>query len=78
MAEGKDRERFTLLTEAWEDWQTLTLEKRGLLITAIMLYQRGEDLPQMDAEGQPSQEKFFLFSAPALGPILLTIAMRIP
>ena len=50
MAEGKDRERFTLLTEAWEDWQTLTLEKRGLLITAIMLYQRGEDLPQMDAE----------------------------
>lgn len=50
MAEGKDRERFTLLTEAWEDWQTLTLEKRGLLITAIMLYERGEEVPQMDAE----------------------------
>ena len=50
MAEGKDRGTITLLTEAWEDWQTLTLEKRGVLITAIMLYQRGEDLPQMDAE----------------------------
>ena len=50
MAEGKDRGTVTLLTEAWEDWQTLTIEKRGLLITAIMLYQRGEDLPQMDAE----------------------------
>jgi len=50
MAEGKDRGTITLLTEAWEDWQTLTLEKRGVLITAIMLYQRGEEVPQMDAE----------------------------
>lgn len=45
-----DRGKFTLLTEAWEDWQSLSLEKRGLLITAILLYERGEAVPNMDAE----------------------------
>ena len=46
MAEKKS---FLMYTDYYEQIKMLTLEQRGALLTAIMAYQVGEDLPEMDA-----------------------------
>lgn len=44
-----DKSSFILYTDYFEQIQMLTIEQRGTLLTACMLYQLGEDLPEMDA-----------------------------
>lgn len=44
-----DKSSFILYTDYFEQIQMLTIEQRGILLTACMLYQLGEDLPEMDA-----------------------------
>lgn len=42
------RDSFILYTEYAEHFELLTMEQRGILFTAIMAYQREEELPDMD------------------------------
>lgn len=42
------RESFILYTEIGDHMKLLTNEQRGILFTAILAYERGEDLPEMD------------------------------
>lgn len=44
------KESFVMHTENMEDWEALTIEQRGILITAILCYQTGNELPEMDRE----------------------------
>lgn len=43
-----DKSSFILYTDYYEQIEMLTIEQRGMLLTACMLYQLGEDLPEMD------------------------------
>ena len=44
-----EKNNFILYTDYFEQIQMLTIEQRGVLLTACMLYQMGEELPEMDA-----------------------------
>lgn len=44
------KDGFLLHTDNIEDWQALTLEQRGVLITAVFAHQTGEEIPEMDRE----------------------------
>ena len=43
------KNNFILYTDYFEQIQMLTIEQRGVLLTALMCYQIGDDLPEMDA-----------------------------
>ena len=43
-----DKNSFILYTDYYEMIEMLTIEQRGILLTACMLYQMGKDLPEMD------------------------------
>lgn len=42
------KNNFILYTDYFEQLQMLTIEQRGVLLTALMCYQLGEQLPEMD------------------------------
>lgn len=42
------RDSFILYTENMEQIELLSMDQRGVLFTAVMKYERGEDLPEMD------------------------------
>ena len=44
-----ERKAFLLYTGYFEQIEMLNIEQRGILLTAIMAYQTGADLPEMDA-----------------------------
>ena len=46
--EERVRDSFILYTKYGRQLEKLSLEQRGILITAIMRHQRGEELPEMD------------------------------
>lgn len=43
-----ERKSFLLYTEYFKQIKKLSIEQRGILLTAIMNFQSGEDLPEMD------------------------------
>lgn len=43
------KNNFILYTDYYEQIQQLTVEQRGVLLTALMCYQLGDELPEMDA-----------------------------
>ena len=43
-----DKSSFILYTDYYEQIELLTIEQRGVLLTACMLYQLGRELPEMD------------------------------
>ena len=44
----KDKKSFLFYTDYFEQIEYLTIEQRGILLTAIMSYQTGKDIPEMD------------------------------
>lgn len=56
------KEAFIIHADAWRTIQKLSLEQRGVLLSALMLYQLGEDLPEMD----PVTELAFSFMSSQL------------
>ena len=42
------KETFIMHADAWRTVQKLSIEQRGVLLSALMLYQLGEQLPNMD------------------------------
>jgi hypothetical protein len=44
-----EKKSFLLYTEYFEQIEMLSIEQRGILLTAIMAYQLEKDLPEMDA-----------------------------
>lgn len=52
-----DKNSFVMYTTYAEHINLLTMEQRGLLLTAIMNYASGEPLPDMD--GIEKQKKLF-------------------
>ena len=44
------KDGFLLHTDNIEDWEALTLEQRGVLITAIFAHHTGAEIPEMDRE----------------------------
>ena len=49
MANLTPKNNFILYTDYFEQIQMLTIEQRGVLLTALMCYQLGDDLPEMDS-----------------------------
>ena len=47
-----EKSNFVMHTEYMEHIQLLDMDQRGVLLTALMLYQMGEELPEMDAVTQ--------------------------
>ena len=56
------KESFILHTDVWPALKSLDMEQRGLLFTALMSYQTGEDLPTLDIQTQMA----FMFMAAQL------------